>query len=1298
MEHSVETTATPVVSIVIPAYNHAAYLAETIESVFRQTYRQWELIVIDDGSTDETPAIIQRYRDPRIRTFRHDNRGLSATLNRGVSLARGRYFAFLPSDDVYEPDKLTVQVEVLEKNPTVGIVFSRQTVIDAQGEPTAEKQVQSWFEVSFTTKEEIFPALFERDFLSTPTHLLRMECFARVGLFDESLVTTQDYDLWVRILRYYDIRLLSQSLVRMRWHEHNQTRHVTPQTEQERATVLLKAFRALSIEEIFPSLAGIHKQEYPEAFAQAYLTLARYTLRSGLATMIPVARLYLTQALACRRGLLVPQELQPLLEASTGLQKMNLPIVGEVDEKNTVPPLALMAGSEEIPVGIIPSERIHVVIEVKTLENGGVEQVVFSMVTGLPHSVFRFLIVCVEQGGMTAERCRQNGIPVEILSGDKEAVYREILRRFQADLVVTHYSSFGSPIAAQLGIPVISFVHGLYAWLHGGLLGEMGTWDQYVSRYVAVSHDIASYLTRRFHLAQEKICVIPNGVEIVSKQKAEISTNRTHWGLSPDDYVFLHVAAISPAKGYFALLEALRQIADECPTVKVLSVGPTLDEEYQHRVLEKRRQLQLEERFLFAGFQPDVTPFYGLADAFVLPSVLEGFGLVKLEAMLHGLPLILTRVGDSARLIEDGDIGLLVPDVYEDLCDISVERIHELLADENPPNAPALAEAMMAFVRHPDQWREAGRRGREKILSRFTREQALKSYEALFIREVGLAQKRRGDGVLRRENRLLREQTVLWARVVDEKERAIREKNGQFLELDKRLHETALTIQEKDRVLHEQERRLADLTQLAERQHRQIDMLQQATAQQLQELQRVSFAIFDRLDLTKRVRALQNRALWRVRRHTPQPVKRIGKMIRSYFQTRRLRRGSSIGGFSPALSNPALIVEGGNDAYQQSLMSLGRDFARAVSDNVLRKADEILAQGPYLGVVLYPPTIKWTERLFQRPHQLLRALAAQGYLCIFGSPDATADEVNGFRQIEERLFLCSEIGVFQAFEGVNLILWLSRPDQRVVSDFFPQALVVYDIIDALEVFPQYCDAFLRDHNSLLRRADMVTITAEELLTTARKIRGDALLVPNGVCLEDFVKSAGDKIPVDMEPLLASGRPIVGFYGAIAPWLDYALIDYAAQQCPDLSFVLIGPDHEGGAGCVTPRPNLHWLGPKAYSVLPAYASRFDVATIPFQMNDITRAVSPVKLFEYMALGRPIVSTAIPECRRYQSVLIAEDPQAYVQQLRKALVFARDPAYTARLTEEAAENTWEQRARSCISRLQSLQRRSGIPTQY
>lgn len=887
MELTEETQIAPLVSIVIPAYNHAAYVAETIDSVLRQTYPNWELIIIDDGSTDDTSAIIRRYVDPRIRAFPQRNSGLSATLNRGVSLARGKYFAFLPSDDVYEPEKLAVQVAALEAHPAVGIVFSRQTVIDAQGQPSADQQVQDWFAVPFQTKEEIFPALFERDFLSTPTHLLRMECFARVGRFDESLVTAQDYDLWLRILKYYDIKLLPQSLVRMRWHGGNQTHVATSQTEQERATVLLKAFRSLALDDIFPSLRGKSVRVSPEAFAQASLTVACYVLRSGLAELRPVARLYLTQALQYQAQLRIPEELEPLLAQAPGLRRYAQP----ADHSQTGPtksePMETVSGDMEIvfsALAPVRSDKVHILIEVPTLDKGGMEQVVLSMVSTLPKEVFRFLIICVREGGYTAERCRRLGVPVEVLHAEDAAAYQRLLERFQPDLLVSHYSHFGLPLVSRLGIPIIMFVHGLYAWFREGTLGEMGEWDRYVTRYVAISHEVAEYLVQRFHVDREKICVIHNGVEIVTTMEDANGGKRADWGLQPEDYVFLNVAALSPTKGHFVLLEALWRLAPRRPEVKVLCVGPVLDEEYYQRVLAKRQALQLEERLIFAGFQPRVSPYYRLADAFVFPSVLEGFGLAKLEAMAHGLPLILTRVGDSDKLIENNDIGLMIPNTYGDLPRLDFANVLAHLHDEAPANAADLAAAMEEFVLHREQWRLAGRRGREKVLRSFTVERAARHYEALFLREALREQRQRLGAELRTENRHLRGQLFLLDRSLQERERVLHER-------EQRLREKEQVIEEKNRTVHDKEQAVADLTRLLQQQQEQSTALQRASTQQLQELQRLSLLIFDRLDVTKRFRAARARSAAWLRRRVPLPVKR--SLIRLLGHGRALRRNGS---------------------------------------------------------------------------------------------------------------------------------------------------------------------------------------------------------------------------------------------------------------------------------------------------------------------------------------------------------------------------------------------------------------------
>ncbi|HEV8716123.1 MAG TPA: glycosyltransferase [Candidatus Binatia bacterium] len=1508
-------TTQPLVSIVVPAYNHAAYLPETIESVLRQTYQNWELIVIDDGSTDATPEIIRRYSDARMRVYRQENRGLSATLNRGIELARGRYFAFLPSDDLYEPDKLAVQVPVLEENPAVGVVFSWQTVIDAAGNPSTEQQVREWCTVPFETKEEIFPALFERDFLSTPTHLLRRECFARVGRFDESLVTAQDYDLWLRVLRYYEVRLLKRPLVRMRWHGQNQTRVATAQTELERATVLLKAFRTLAIEEIFPSLVGIAADAYPEAFAHAYLTLARFVIRSGLSEMVPVARIYLTQALQYQDQIKIPAELQPLIATSQGLRRQDTPRGEARSQQEPALPLRAKPAVDFAPAQRRNWERLNVLVEVPTFDKGGVEQVVFAMVSSLPRETFRFLVVCVDGGGDMAERCRRHGIPVEVLRGDKEAAYRELLERYRTDLVVTHYAHFGLPIASQLGIPVVTFVHGIYAWFRAGLLGEMGSWDQHITRYVAVSHDVADYLTRHFHLPQEKVSVIHNGIEFVDTLENTAETSRADWGLQPEDYVFLNVAAISPSKGHFALLEALRKVAVLHPEVKVLCVGQVLDEEYFQRVLAKRQRHQLEDRLIFAGFHAEVSPFYRLADAFVLPSVLEGFGLAKLEAMAHGLPLILTRVGDSNQLITQSDTGLLIPNTYTDLCDLDQDSVMAHLRDESPTNAVDLAAAMEEFITNRERWRSAGQRGRAKVLRHFTQERALQSYEALFLRELLLAQKKRAETDERGENRQLRNQVALLERILREKAHVLQEKDQVLQGKDQVLHEREQVLQGKAQLLQEKDEHIAALTRQVERQQAQLAVQQRVIDQALHELRRLSLTIFDRLDLTKRVRGLRSRVVWGLRRRLPQPLKRMARAL--ILQARAVRwRGARLARVLVRLFSANISFSSG-PAKRSALPGISpipQRLSHRVSATIVRQADEILSQTRCRGVILFPALVSWADASRQRPSQLLRALAAQGYLCLYGTPDPDRDHVNGFRQIAERLFLCSDIGVFHSFDVPDLVLWLSHADQLVLCDFLPQTFVVYDISDYPENYTETQATRHRGHERLLREADLVTITAAELPGDVRKVRGDILCIrpvgeekaveswsqgatviaarlrhglqsrcgislaekkkqadiicfpiidwqfryqrpqqilsrlarrghrvfyvqttfaaassltpprteirqnlalrrlaenvwsvtltatrpvnlyratiPRGGVLSALLRSLaalheqegiaepllyihlpfwrplveaykrrfggtivydcmdhhhgfstneqkmleeedllaeqadlvtvsasfllrrfahlGEKVilvrngadfshfhAVQPTPALAHlPRPIVGYYGAISEWFDTRFVAAAARKHPEWSFVLIGDTFGADVRPLQGLANVHLLGEKPYADLPGYLQCFAVCCIPFHLTDLTRATDPVKFYEFLSAGKPVVVTPLPELAAFAEVFYcASNEEEFVEQL-EAAVQENNPALVQQRIELAQANDWRRRVAVIEERLPLLQKKVSV----
>jgi glycosyltransferase involved in cell wall biosynthesis len=153
---------------------------------------------------------------------------------------------------------------------------------------------------------------------------------------------------------------------------------------------------------------------------------------------------------------------------------------------------------------------------------------------------------------------------------------------------------------------------------------------------------------------------------------------------------------------------------------------------------------------------------------------------------------------------------------------------------------------------------------------------------------------------------------------------------------------------------------------------------------------------------------------------------------------------------------------------------------------------------------------------------------------------------------------------------------------------------------------------------------------------------------------------------------------------LAEWIDYDLLAFAADSLPDFRFVFIGPNYDESMDGkpVFGRPNVSWLGPKEYDELPSYLQAFSVATIPFVLNDVTHAVSPVKLHEYLAGGKPVVTTAMREAASYDVVMIGHDRNEWVEKLVEAERLSHDEGHVDRLRMTARANTWDQRVGSLI----------------
>jgi glycosyltransferase involved in cell wall biosynthesis len=208
----------PLVSVVMPAYQHAAYVRRAVESVLEQSVRDIELIVVDDGSTDGTPDIVASIRDPRIQLLRLAENRREHARNKALALATGRYVAFQNSDDEWLPEKLARQLEVLESRPEVGVVFTEVALIDGGGNPVTA----SWANGLFCDGRQRRDAsawlrmLFHGNCFCIVSALVRHDLLRQAGEFRPSLVQLSDHDMWIRLAALSELDVIAEPLTRMR--------------------------------------------------------------------------------------------------------------------------------------------------------------------------------------------------------------------------------------------------------------------------------------------------------------------------------------------------------------------------------------------------------------------------------------------------------------------------------------------------------------------------------------------------------------------------------------------------------------------------------------------------------------------------------------------------------------------------------------------------------------------------------------------------------------------------------------------------------------------------------------------------------------------------------------------------------------------------------------------------------------------------------------------------------------------------------------------------------------------------
>ena len=363
---------------------------------------------------------------------------------------------------------------------------------------------------------------------------------------------------------------------------------------------------------------------------------------------------------------------------------------------------------------------------------------------------------------------------------------------------------------------------------------------------------------------------------------------------------------------------------------------------------------------------------------------------------------------------------------------------------------------------------------------------------------------------------------------------------------------------------------------------------------------------------------------------------------------------------------------------------------------------DILNSEDFDRIILWRSSFGYNVPLFQRPQHIANNLAKSRCLVLYEVTTMT-DKVKTIKKFSDNLYLINYNNILlnkllnSELQKINKpkYIQLYSTDWKLTADNIKEYMnngfgFIYEYID--DISPELAGTkeipqnIIDKYNFAMENKDVfVVVTADLLRDDVISKRGEENVVmsSNGVDYS-FFESFDEKFEFEPEfqEILDKGKPVLCYYGALAKWFDYDLIKEIAKT-DKYSVVLFGIKYdESFDENLNNEKNIYFLGPRDYKILKNYAKKCDILMIPFVINNITKATSPVKIFEYMALHKPIVTTDMNECRKYESVLIGKDHDDFLAQLEKAITLKDDETYISLLDKEARENDWSKKAQKII----------------
>lgn len=357
---------------------------------------------------------------------------------------------------------------------------------------------------------------------------------------------------------------------------------------------------------------------------------------------------------------------------------------------------------------------------------------------------------------------------------------------------------------------------------------------------------------------------------------------------------------------------------------------------------------------------------------------------------------------------------------------------------------------------------------------------------------------------------------------------------------------------------------------------------------------------------------------------------------------------------------------------------------------------KILKKEKFKAVVVFDSRVGWNIPLFQRSQHMANELTDDGYLYFYRTSEQFDPHVKTVEKLKDRLYLVNMANfalqnamfdLLKEYKGHKFLSLYSTDvyldEQYIKEKYIDNGFkIIYEYIDELsdEISGHLPDFVYDRHKNIIEDKSNIAVgSADKLIEEIEEIRGkeNVAMITNGVQYDHW-QYRSDEVPEKLKDIVSKGNPIIGYFGALAKWFDYELLKKVAKERPNYEIVLIGflYDNSFKDSKIDELENVHYLGIVDYKELNQYSQYFTISTIPFLLNDITESTSPVKLFEYMAMGHPIVTTDMRECRKYKSVLISHED--FIEKLDFALTLDKKDEYYNYLKEEALANTWREKA--------------------